>query len=96
MLFFVFVPGRFGPAMALITGSVAPRLRGSFMSFNGSVQQLGAGAASLAAGLLIGRGSDGALTGFDWAGWCAVAATLVAVALARNIRVVPDGSGGPE
>jgi len=96
VLFFVFVPGRFGPAMALITGSVAPRLRGSFMSFNGSVQQLGAGAASLAAGLMIGRGSDGALTGFDWAGWCAVAATLVAVALALRIRVVPDGSGGPE
>jgi len=96
VLFFVFVPGRFGPAMALITGSVAPRLRGSFMSFNGAVQQLGAGAASLAAGLVIGRGSNGALTGFDWAGWCAVAATLVAVVLALRIRVVPDGSGGPE
>jgi predicted MFS family arabinose efflux permease len=93
MVFFVFVPGRFGPAMALVTGSVAPRLRGSFMSFNGAVQQLGAGVASFAAGLLVGRESSGALTGFDWAGWCAVAATLVAILLALRIRVVPDGSG---
>ena len=90
ILFFMFVPGRFGPAMALVTGSVAPRLRGSFMSFNGSVQQLGAGAASFVAGLIVGRGADGALTGFDWAGWCSVAATLVAVALALSIRIVPD------
>jgi predicted MFS family arabinose efflux permease len=91
VLFFMFVPGRFGPAMALVTGSVAPRLRGSFMSFNGAVQQLGAGAASFAAGLIIGRGDNGALTGFEWAGWCAVGATLVAVVLALTIRVVPDG-----
>jgi predicted MFS family arabinose efflux permease len=96
ILFFVFVPGRFGPAMALITGSVAPRLRGSFMSFNGAVQQLGAGAASFAAGLIIGRAADGSLTHYDWAGWAAVVATLVAVVLARSIRIVPDGSRGPE
>jgi predicted MFS family arabinose efflux permease len=96
VVFFVFVPGRFGPAMAIITGSVAPRLRGSFLSFNGAVQQLGAGAASLAAGLIVGRDAAGALTGFDWAGWCAVAATLAAIALALRIHVVPDGSGGRE
>lgn len=96
VLFFVFVPGRFGPAMALISGSVAPRLRGSFLSFNGSVQQLGAGAASFASGLLVARGVDGTLSGFDRAGWCAVAATIVAIVLALRIRVVPDGSSGPE
>lgn len=96
ILFFVFVPGRFGPAMALITGSVTPRLRGSFMSFNGAVQQLGAGAASFAAGLIIGRAADGSLTHYDWAGWAAVVATLVAVALARGVKIVPDGSRGPE
>ncbi|MFO1313842.1 MAG: MFS transporter [Burkholderiales bacterium] len=90
VLFFVLVPGRFGPAMALVTGSVAPRLRGSFMSFNGAVQQLGAGGASLVAGLVIGRDAGGALTGFDWAGWCSVAATLCAIGLARSIRVVAD------
>jgi predicted MFS family arabinose efflux permease len=96
VVFFVFVPGRFGPAMAIITGSVAPPLRGSFMSFNGAVQQLAAGAASFAAGIIIGRGADGALTRYDWVGWCAVAATLLAIVLVRQIRIVPDGSGGRE
>ena len=43
VLFFVFVPGRFGPATALVTGSVVPRLRGSFMSFNASIQQFASG-----------------------------------------------------
>jgi len=95
VVFFVFVTGRFGPAMALVTGSVAPRLRGSFMSFSGAIQQLGSGMASLVAGLIIGCAADGSLTRYGWAGWCAVAATLVAIFLAKRIRIVPDGSGGP-
>jgi predicted MFS family arabinose efflux permease len=96
VVFFVFVTGRFGPAMALVSGSVAPPLRGSFMSFNGAIQQLGSGVASLVAGLIIGRAADGSLTRYGWAGWCAVAATVVAIFLAHRIRIVPDGSGGPD
>ncbi len=93
VVFFVFVPGRFGPAMALVTGSVSPRLRGSFMSFNGSVQQLGSALAALAGGMIVGRATDGALTRYDIAGWVAIAATLVAIYLAARIHVIPDGSG---
>ena len=93
-LFFIFVTGRFGPAMALITGSVEPRLRGSFMSFNASVQQVGSGLAVLASGLIIGRAPDGSLTRFGWVGWLAVACTLLTIALARRIRVV-DGAPPP-
>jgi len=90
-LFFVLVPGRFGPAMALISGSAEPRLRGSFMSFNAAVQQFGAGMSALVAGIIIGRGQDGALTNYDWVGWLAVGFTLVAIVLARHIRVVESG-----
>ncbi len=96
VLFFVMVPGRFGPAMALVTGSVSPRLRGSFMSFNACVQQLGSGVASLTAGLIIGRAADGSLTNYDWVGWLSAGFTLVAVWLAWRIHIVPDGSRGPE
>lgn len=96
ILFFVFVPGRFGPALALVSGSVEPRLRGSFMSFSGSVQQLGSGMASLLAGLIIGRAVDGSLTRYHWVGWCAVVCTLLAIVLARSIRIVPDGSAATE
>jgi len=92
VLFFVLVTGRFGPGMALVTGSVEPRLRGSFMSFNASIQQLGSGLAALTAGLIIGRAPDGTLTHYGIAGWVAVASTLLAIALAHRIRVVGDPS----
>ena len=53
-------------------------------------------AASLLAGLIIGRAADGTLTRYHWVGWCAVACTLLAIVLARTIRVIPDGSAVPE
>jgi predicted MFS family arabinose efflux permease len=90
-LFFVLVSGRFGPAMALTTGAVEPRLRGSFMSFNAAIQQLAAGAAALTAGLMIGRAADGSLTRFGWVGVLAAAFTLLAIVLAQRVRVVADG-----
>ncbi|MEO8346723.1 MAG: MFS transporter [Betaproteobacteria bacterium] len=96
VVFFVLVPGRFGPAMALVTGSVSPRLRGSFMSFNASVQQLGSGSAAFIAGLIIGHAADGSLTRYDWVGFVAAGFTLLAVWLAWRIQIVPDGSRGPE
>jgi predicted MFS family arabinose efflux permease len=93
VVFFVFVPGRFGPATALVTGSVEPRLRGSFMSFNASIQQLASGIASLAAGLIIGRAADGALTHYGIVGWLSVGCTLACLWLVRRIRIVDDGTG---
>lgn len=92
-LFFILVPGRFGPAMALISGSAEPRVRGAFMSFNAAVQQLGAGLAAVAAGAMVGLASDGSLDGYGWVGWLAVAFTLASVLLAFRIRVVDVGAG---
>lgn len=90
VLFFVLVSGRFGPAMALVTGSVEPRLRGSFMSFNASIQMAGSAFASLVGGLMIRQGEDGTLLNFGAVGWLAAACTLACIVLARDIRVVPD------
>jgi predicted MFS family arabinose efflux permease len=91
VLFFVLVTGRFGPGMALISGSAEPRLRGSFMSFNASIQQLGAGLAALTAGLVIGRAPDGTLTNYGIVGWIAAVCTVLAIWLASRIRIVDDG-----
>jgi len=82
--------GRFVPAMALMTSSVAPRLRGSFMSFNASVQQLASGAASFGASLLIGSDAAGELTHYGTVGILAAAATLASIYLARRIRAAAD------
>jgi len=92
VLFFVFVPGRFGPATALVTGSVEPHLRGSFMSFSASIQQLASGAAALVSGLIIGRAADGSLTHYGTVGWLSVGCTVACLWLVRRIRVVDDGS----
>jgi predicted MFS family arabinose efflux permease len=89
-LFFILVTGRFGPAMALVSGSVEPRLRGSFMSFNASIQQLGSGVAAMVAGLIVGRAPDGTLTHYGAVGWLAAACTLLAIWLAHRIRIVGD------
>jgi len=78
--------GRFVPAMTLITSSVAPRLRGSFMSFNSSFQQFASGSASFGASLLIGRNAQGELTNYGLVGILAVFATLASIYLARRIR----------
>ena len=86
--------GRFVPAMALITSSVTPRLRGSFMSFNSSVQGFASGAASFGASLLIGRDAAGELTHYGTVGVLAVAATLISIWLAR--RILPAKNIGSE
>ena len=82
--------GRFVPAMALMTASVAPRLRGSFMSFNSSIQQFASGTASFGASLIIGRNAAGELTHYGAVGILAALATLASIYLARRIRAAPE------
>ena len=61
-LFFILVPGRMVPAMAIVTSAAQPRLRGPFLAMVGSVQQLAAGMATYLGGLIIAdAGPDRAL-----------------------------------
>lgn len=92
--FMVLVTGRFGPAMALVSGSAQSRVRGSFMSLNAAVQQFGAGSAAFVAGAMIGEARDGSLTGFGGVGWLASACSLLAIGLAYRIRVADDPRPG--
>jgi MFS transporter, DHA1 family, inner membrane transport protein len=84
-LFFVLVSGRWVPAMTLITSASVPRVRGSFLSFNSSVQQIALGIASFVSGHIVGRAPGGQLTHFKLAGWMAVAITLSSIWLARRV-----------
>jgi DHA1 family inner membrane transport protein len=78
--------GRMISVTALITGVVEPRRRGSFMSLNSSIQQGAAGAAAFTAGLLVGGGEGGPLTGYGRVGVLAVAASLLSLWLLRGLR----------
>jgi predicted MFS family arabinose efflux permease len=85
--FFVFVSGRFVPALALITAAAAPALRGTFMSLNGAVQSAAMGIASLAGGLLISRDANGLVQGYERCGWIAAALTLLALWWVGRVQV---------
>lgn len=83
--FFIVSGGRMIPAMALISGTVEPQRRGSFMSIQSSVQQLSSGLASLLAGMIILKDSQGHLLHYDRIGWLAVVTSLICVAIAPRL-----------
>jgi predicted MFS family arabinose efflux permease len=82
-LFMICMSGRAVPAIALIVGSAAPRLRASFMSVNGSVQHISMGlAADL--GSWISRKD---MSGYGWDGLFAALMTIVCMVLAGTLPV---------
>ncbi len=85
-LFMVVVSGRFIPAMAMVTSSVLPQHRGSFMGFNSAIQSLCSGLAALMSGALIHRAPEGQLLGYDHVGYIACGFTLVCILIVQHIR----------
>jgi predicted MFS family arabinose efflux permease len=86
-VFFVFVPGRMVPAMAIVTSAVQPRLRGTFLSMNGAVQQLASGSASYIGGAMIAVDASGHIVGYGAVGYLAISATLAAMAFVGQIHL---------
>ncbi len=91
-LFFVFGAGRMVPSTAMVTSSVKPQNRGSFMSFNASFRQLTNGVAAFFAGLIITIGEDGLYHNYDLVGYFAIAMGIVSIFISRKIKVA-DGDG---
>ena len=87
-LFFVFVSGRFVPAMAMINASSVARLRGSFLSVNSSIQAMAMGAATMIGSAFLSQGPSGEVAGYGSVGWFACGLTLVAILLAHRMRAV--------
>jgi predicted MFS family arabinose efflux permease len=77
--FFVLISGRMIPAMAIIASAAEPKLRGTFMSLNGTVQSLAMGAASSLTGFMITLDDSGRIVGYPLAGYLAVAANFLAI-----------------
>ncbi|MDI6749006.1 MAG: MFS transporter [Rhodocyclaceae bacterium] len=85
-VFFVLVPGRMVPAMALLTAAVMPARRGTFLALNSAVMNLACGLAAWLGGLMM-TSEAGRLVGYGDAGFLAMGATLVTVWLAGRIRL---------
>lgn len=89
-LFFVCMSGRMVPATALVTSTVKPQFRGSFMSVVSCVQQFSLAAASYLAGLMVWRGPTGTLENYSMSGYVAVMASILAI-LANQLIVPVEG-----
>lgn len=86
-LFFVFSGGRMIPAQAMVTSSVNPMYRGSFMSITSALQQLSAGFASYIAGVLVHKDTlTGQLEGYHYVGLFSVTLTLLSIFIAVKVR----------
>lgn len=91
-LFFVASNGRFVPAWAMITSTVKPESRGSFLSLNSSVQSLAGGAGSFLASLVVVRATDGQLANFEIIGYFSIAIGIVALLIGRGLRPIDEPS----
>jgi len=86
-LFFILVPGRMVPAMAIVTSAAQPALRGTFLAINAAVLQLASGIAAVVGGLIIATDAAGTITRYDWSGYLATAVTLLAIAAVGRVKM---------
>jgi predicted MFS family arabinose efflux permease len=88
VFFMVLVSGRVVPSMAMVSASVQPQRRGTFLSINSSITQLAAGASTFIAGFMIGKSQTGALANYGLVGYLSFATTIVCIALSRTLTTV--------
>lgn len=87
--FFLFSNSRMIPAMTIISSSIPPSRRGSFMSLNSCLQQLGAATASFISGLVVTQATPGTeFSGFANTAYFAAAFGLIAYFVGRKIRTI--------
>lgn len=82
-LWFMLATGRAVTSQAMISEVVTAEQRGSFMSINGSVQQLGSGLASLIAGAIVITEPSGKILNYNWLGYLSAAVLMSSFFLGR-------------
>jgi MFS transporter, DHA1 family, inner membrane transport protein len=85
-VWFIVATGRIVSAQAMISHVVTPEQRGSYMSINGSVQQLGSGIAALCAGIIVHTEKpSGRIINYDWVGYLSIAVLICSLLYGRFI-----------
>jgi MFS transporter, DHA1 family, inner membrane transport protein len=85
-LLFMVVTSRIVMAQSMISNVVSQNQRGSFMSVNGSMQQLGQGMASLIAGVIVKTDkTTHQLSNYNWVGYLSIAILIIAVIIGNKI-----------
>ena len=86
-LWFGMANGRTITMQAMVSQVVAPELRGSFMSFNSSTQQLFTGAAGALAGVIVYSDANLRIYNYQWLGYISVVVIALCLLLARRLGV---------
>lgn len=84
-IWFILATGRGVTAQAMISNVVPQQQRGSFMSFNSSVQQLGTSLASFIGGAIVIADGGGRIQRYNWLGYLSILVLLTCVLLARRL-----------
>jgi DHA1 family inner membrane transport protein len=79
--------GRMVPAMAMITSSVLPRLRGGFMGANSAIQHLSSSLGVIVAGFILYEPPHGPIERYSIVGLMAAAVSLSTLWLAGRLRL---------
>jgi predicted MFS family arabinose efflux permease len=83
---FVVSSGRAIPAQAMISHVVPPERRGSFMSFNSSVQQVFVGLASVIAGFIVVKQPDNTISNYEITGYFSIAVAICCIYIAYRLN----------
>jgi predicted MFS family arabinose efflux permease len=83
---FIVSAGRSIPAQAMISNVVPPERRGSFMSFNSSVQQIFVGLASVIVGAIVTNTPDGKIEHYNVTGYLSIAIILSSLIVAYQLN----------
>jgi MFS transporter, DHA1 family, inner membrane transport protein len=78
--------GRIVPANAMITQSVPNEIRGSFMSLNSCVQQLGTGLASLLSGIITWSDDKHWIYGYHYLGYVSVCVIIICIFMSKRLN----------
>ena len=85
-IFFILMPGRMVPGMAMVTGVPEQHVRGTFMTLISAVQMMSSGVATLIGGLIITQTADGRIEHYDVVGYVAVVCSLLTIWLAAKLH----------
>ena len=88
---FALATGRAVSSQTMVSSVPDATTRGSFMSLNSSVQQLGTGLASLSAGFIVRENKAGQLLRYEWVGYLSIIVLTVAWFLGRYLFRHTDG-----
>jgi predicted MFS family arabinose efflux permease len=84
-VWFVLATARAITAQAMVSQVVESEQRGSFMSVNGSIQQLGSGLAALSSGIIVVTEKSGHVLNYNWVGYFSVLVLLSSLIIARIV-----------